>query len=109
MNSTASQERTYAEHNLPMLRVHRAAQRAAEIAEAYEVDGKVVDAIVREVIGIIGEGTFRRGHRCPECRQEIHWSNTTIDQYPVCPEHGTLDRHAPLILMVAFPPCEPGQ
>jgi hypothetical protein len=100
------QERNYADHDLPMLRVHAARQRARDIAEAAGVDEAVAEQIAREVVAIIGQGTKRWGHLCPDCRRLVDWDAI---QGPTCPEHGRLrgwGLGTPLVLLISFDPIQ---
>lgn len=92
---------TRADHDLPMLRVHRAWEAAEKIAEAHHVDRGVALAIAREVIAIVGDGTRRWGHLCTVCRSQVKWNN---DDGPICPEHGRLGHMAALTLLISFEP-----
>jgi hypothetical protein len=69
------QERNYADHDLPMLRVHAARQRARDIAEAAGVDEAVAEQIAREVVAIIGQGTKR-------------WSSVVLERVPLSERGG---------------------
>lgn len=92
-----------ADHDLPMIRVHRAWEAAEKIADAHHIDRGIALSIAREAIAIVGEGTKRWGHLCPSCRSLVTWE----DDRPRCPEHGTLAGLGfgpALTLLISFDP-----
>lgn len=101
--SDSGQQSAVSDHDLPMLRVHRAWTAAEKIAEAHDIDRGVALAIARKVIGIVGEGTRRWGHLCTSCRSLVTWPD---DHGPVCPEHGRLGGMATLTLLISFEPLD---
>lgn len=101
--AAALEERKYEEHDLPMLRVHGAYARAAELAALSGLDRAVVDQIVREVIGIIGAGTKRFWFLCPECGQMLERvESDTPPPFLRCPVHGGFSSGR--TLLISFPP-----
>jgi hypothetical protein len=88
------------EHDLPMLRVHRAWEAAEKIAEAHGIDRSIALAIARKAIDIIGGGTKRWGHLCTECRSQLTWENNELR----CPQHGFIGPWQGVTLLISFDP-----
>jgi hypothetical protein len=93
-----------AQHDLPMLRVHRAHERARQIAGEHDLDRQVVFNMVEEILGIIGEGTKRYGHLCTKCRSLL----VTEKGKQICPQHDWIPDDVPRVLLIAFDPTSHG-
>lgn len=90
----------YVDHDLPMLRVHRAWEAAEEIADEEGISRSVALRIARRTVAILGKDTRRWGRLCVDCRSLIEEQ----DGRSVCPEHGPLGAFTPGSLLIAFDP-----